>query len=174
LPKCFNGHRRERPGCAGCHHAFHVVAPGKVVEGRLVPPAVKGPNECELCHNARHHTPVSGCPQCEGRFEDIVHGAMVASQDVRTEIWQLRFLRWFIGWQAGVAGWLGLMAGVTFGDWWQRPDGSYDWFKAVVAFVSIPLVQWAIRRRIAKRERLLPRLGPTGDIVYGTDGDPGG
>jgi hypothetical protein len=94
---------------------------------------------------------------------------MVASQPIRTEIWHLRFLRWFVGWQASVAGWLGLLAGVTLGDWFQRPDGSYEWIKALLFFASIPLIQWWIRRRVAKLEWFLPRLGPKGDIVYGGD-----
>jgi hypothetical protein len=94
---------------------------------------------------------------------------MDASQPIRGEIWGLRFLQWFIGWQARVAGLFGLIAGVAIGDWFQHPDGSQDWVKAIVAFVSLPLAQWVISRRIARRERLLPRLGPKGEIVFGSD-----
>lgn len=169
MPKCFNGHRRERAGCAGCHHAFHVTEPGKVSGGRIVPPVVTGPNECDLCHDARHQVPAPGCPHCEGRYEDIVRVAMDASQPVRAEIWGLRFLQWLIGWQARVTGWLTLIVGVVIGDWFQRADGSSNWIQAVAVFVSVPLAQWAIKRRIAQRERLLPRLGPKGEIVYGSD-----
>jgi hypothetical protein len=64
---------------------------------------------------------------------------------------------------------LGLIAVFAIGDWFERPYGSTDWVKAVVALVSVPLAQWAIRRRIAHRERLLPRLGPNGEILYGSD-----
>lgn len=169
MQKCFNGHRRGRQGCVGCHHAFHVVEPGKVVGGRLVPPVVSGPSDCDLCHEARHQEAVPGCPRCEAKFDDILEGAMEASQPVRTEILQLHFLHWFVGWQARVAGWFCLMAGVTLGDWFQRSNGSQDWLKALLSFAAIPLVQWGIRKRISQRERLLPRLGPNGEIVYGTE-----
>jgi hypothetical protein len=94
---------------------------------------------------------------------------MDASQPIRAEIWGLRFFQWLIGWQARVTGWAALVVGVAVGDWFQRADGSSNWVQAVVAFVSVPLAQWAIKRRIANREKLLPRLGPKGEIVYGSD-----
>jgi hypothetical protein len=169
MTKCFNGHRWPHRGCAGCHHAFHVVEPGKVSDGRLVPPLVRGPLSCELCHLARHQVPVSGCPQCAGRFEDSVHQAMVATQGVRQEIWGLRFLGWMIGWPPRIVGWLGLLIGGGLGDWFQRSDGSQNWFAFLVAAVLVPLAQWGIRRGIRRRRQMLPRLTPKGEIVYGPD-----
>ena len=169
MRKCYNGHRKERKGCAGCHHAWHVVEPGKVTNGRLVLPLVKGPNECPLCHRSRHRTPVIGCMQCQDRYEDVLHEAMDAAQPVRTEIIQLQFLRWFVGWQSRLAGWFGLLAGTRIADWFKNADGSQNWFELLVAAAAVPLIQWAIRRRIAKRERLLPQLGPKGEIVYGEE-----
>jgi hypothetical protein len=167
--KCYNGHRKEHIGCAGCHHAFHVVRPGKISEGRLVMPVVNGPMECPLCHGVLHHTPVSGCPQCEGRFEEVLREAMIAAKPVRMEIMQLQFLRWFVSWQARLAGWFGLLAGKGIADWFERSDGSTNWLSLLLASASIPLIQWAIRKRIAKRERLLPQLSPKGEIVYDSD-----
>lgn len=169
LRRCFNGHRSEKAGCAGCHHAFHVVQPGKILNGRLVPPVVKGPNECDICHRARHPRPVPTCSFCEGGFAESLELAMSASSEARRQIWSLRFLHWFLGWQASVAGWLTMLAGTTVWDWFQRPDGSVDWLKAAVAFAAIPAAQWAIKRAIARKQKLLPRLGPHGEIVFGDD-----
>lgn len=169
MSRCFNGHRRERPNCAGCHHAHHVMQIGKVVNGRLVPPVVRGPDECTLCHEARHQAPVTGCPQCDGTFEDRVREAMDAAQPIRDEIWGLRFLHWFVGWRGRLAGWFGLLAGIGLGDWFERSDGSTNWFEFVLSAGSISVMQWAIKRKIARRERLLPRLGPRGELDYESD-----
>ena len=98
---------------------------------------------------------------------------MQASADARRQIWSLKFLYWFLGWQASIAGWLAMLAGTTVWDWFQRPDGSFDWLKAAVAFAAVPVAQWIIKRGIAKKQKLLPQLGPHGEIVYGeADGEP--
>jgi hypothetical protein len=166
--KCYNGHRWDHAGCAGCHYAFHVVTPGTVAGGRLVPPEVDGPKDCVLCHDARHQVPVLGCLLCEESFKDSVHKAMAATKEVRQEIWGLRFLHWFVGWHTRVAGWLTLLAGGGWGDWFRRSDGSQNWFQPLLLAALIPLVQWLIRRRIARRRGLLPRLGPKGEVLYGS------
>lgn len=169
--KCFNRHRRERLGCVGCHHAFHVIKPGEVTGGVLQPPRVKGPDFCSLCHEARHPTPVPGCPHCEEGFPDRLTIAMDAAKPIRHEIHQLQFMHWFVGWQARVTGWFGLAAGITWADWFERADGSRNWFAIIFWLASVPIAQWAISRRIARRERLLPSLGPNGEIVYGVPPD---
>jgi hypothetical protein len=171
LRKCFNGHTTEHVGCVGCHHAFHVLEPGRIVEGRLVPPVVNGPNECEICHRSRHPKPVPTCSFCEIGFDESLEMAMRASAGARREMWGLRFLHWFVGWQASVAGLLAMLAGTTVWDWFQRADGTFDWFKAAIAFAAVPAAQWALKRAMARKQKLLPRLGPHGEILYG-DSDP--
>jgi hypothetical protein len=169
MRKCFNGHRKERRGCAGCHHAWHVVAPGTVADGELKPPVVNGPDDCAMCHRMRHRALVDGCTQCEELFDDVLHDAMVAAKPVRSEIMELQFLHWFVGWQSRLAGWFGLIAGTQVADWFKNADGSQNWFQLFLAVSAVPLIQWAIKRRIDKRERLLPQLGPKGEIVYGEE-----
>ena len=171
MTRCFNGHRTERPGCVGCHHAHHVVEPGKVADGGLIPPVVRGPLTCSLCHEARHLHPVVGCAQCDVSYKETVRMAMEAAEPIRQELWGLRFQHWFVGWQARMAGWFWIIAGSTIWDWFERPDGSYNWLEAILSFASVPLVQWPLRKAIERRERMLPSLGPHGEIVYGADPD---
>lgn len=99
--------------------------------------------------------------------------AMQASKPVRTEVWGLRFMHWFIGWQATLAWWLAILAGANLMDWFRRSDGSFGWLETLFYMGAIPVIQALIRRTIARRERLLPSLGPRGEIVYGHDrGEP--
>lgn len=172
--RCFNGHWRDKPGCAGCHHIRHVVEPGQVADGKLVAPIVIGPEDCDMCHRARHQIAVPGCPLCETKFSDVVREAMEPSMPIRSEIATLQFWHWFIGWKSWMAGWLLLLAGVGFGDWFVHSDGSTDWFQTVLALASIPVAQWAIRGMIRQKSRMLPRLNARGEIVYGEDDDPVG
>lgn len=169
LRKCFNGHTFDHPGCAGCHHAFHVVEPGRIDGGRLIAPVVDGPDECDLCHRARHPKPVDGCPLCDAGFNERVAIAMAAAKPFRQEMWSLRFVSWFIGWQTWVASWLAFLAGGSIWDWFERADGSRDWLKALIVFASVPIAQWLIRRKVARDERMLPRLGKNGEFLFGDD-----
>jgi hypothetical protein len=172
LRKCFNGHVTHHPGCAGCHHAFHVIEAGRIEDGRLVSPVVDGPGDCALCHRARHASPVDGCPQCEGGFSERLEVAMLAAKPFRQEMWSLRFVGWFLGWQMWLASWLTMLAGGTMWDWFRRADGSQDWLKAGIAIAAVPILQWFIRRKVARDERMLPRLDGKGHIVYGGDSQP--
>jgi hypothetical protein len=164
---CFNGHTEPRVGCAGCHHAFHVISPGSVTGGELIPPRVDGPLECPLCHAALHPTAVDGCSICSARFPSTLEVAMKASQETRTQIISLELLRLLVGWKVRIGGWIALFTGRAFGDLFARPDGSTEWATMLVALVAVPAVQWLLGRAIARRERLLPRLGPEGNITYG-------
>lgn len=173
MTECFNGHTSDRPGCRGCHFAFHVLEPGRVAEGRLIPPVVDGPEDCDLCHEARHDVPAEGCPRCAGRFAETLALAMKASQPVREEVLGLKFHHWFLGWQATVTGWLAVIAAGVYGDWFRNPDGSIDLLQEAAFIFGIPLMQWVIRRQIRRKERLLPTLGPRGEIVFGDDPESG-
>lgn len=172
MTRCFNGHTTDRPGCPGCHHAFHVVRQGRVEGGRLLPPVVNGPEECNLCHEARHTRPVAGCRRCEGAFAETLALAQEAAAPVRNRILELKMAGWMLGWQATLAGWVTILAGGAWGNWFQRPDGSNDFVKQAFVIFGIPAVQWVIRREVRRRERMLPRLDPTGQIVYGDDDRP--
>jgi protein-S-isoprenylcysteine O-methyltransferase Ste14 len=96
---------------------------------------------------------------------------MSAATSYRREMWGLRFVNWFLGWQAWLGSWLVILAGGSVWDWFQRADGSRDWLKGAVVFATVPVTQWLIRRRISKDERMLPRLSSGGEIVYGADSD---
>lgn len=167
MGRCYNGHNIDHPGCSGCHHAFHVKQLGHVEGGRLIQPIVEGPEGCDLCHEARHAVAVRGCPRCDAQFPSLVAQAQQAAAPMRQRIVQMRIASWMLGWWVTLAGWLTVIAGGTWGDWFARSDGSNDWVKQGMVMIGIPLVQWAMRREIRRKERQLPRLSPTGEIVYG-------
>lgn len=166
---CFNGHETEHPGCAGCHHLYHVVRAGRVEGGVLIPPQVNGPEECDMCHEARHQNPMPGCSRCEAVFPELVAMVQKDAAPLRARIMEMKMASWLLGWQATLGGWLLLLAGGSWGDWFTRPDGSHDWLKQAFLVFGIPLIQWGIRREIKRKEKQLPRLSPTGEIVFGPE-----
>lgn len=133
-----------------------------------MPPQVNGPEECDLCHEARHQDLVPGCPRCDAALPSIVAMVQKSAAPMRARILELKMASWLLGWQATLAGWLAILLGGSWGDWFSRPDGSHDWIKQAFLILGIPLIQWGIRREIKRRERQLPRLTPTGEIVFGS------
>jgi hypothetical protein len=169
MVKCFDGHTSDHPGCIGCHYAFHVKQPGKVEGGKLVPPVVDGPEECELCHHARHSKPVPGCPRCDAAFVANLAGAELAARPARQEIAGLKALNWILGWRGMAISWLAILGGGAAGGWFRRPNGSANLAGEVFFIFGVPLVQWRLRRQIRRRRRQLPQLTPTGEIVFGDE-----
>lgn len=164
--KCYNGHSIDTPACIGCHHRFHVLEQGKVEGGRIVPPVVDGPESCDLCHDARHHVPVRTCPRCAYSILDAVLVAEKSAAPIRQEIMLLRLEHWALGWPTTILGWIAtLLGGNAVG--WFGTDNPNDSFKALALFVAIPFFQWILRLEIKRRRRLIPRIGPGGEITYG-------
>jgi hypothetical protein len=114
-----------------------------------------------------HAKPVPGCALCDTGFVETVAQAMDASQDARMELIGLRFMRWLVGWQARIFGWVAIVSGRAFGELFTRPDGTTKWLTLLVSMVAVPAIQWGINRQIVRKERQLPQLGPNGEIVYG-------
>lgn len=173
MSRCFNGHIVEVPRCEGCHHVWHVVRPGEVSDGVLKPPVVKGPEDCDLCHEARHHVPQRGCLRCAGSAADAMITAIRAAQPIREEIIQLRAASWLLSWRVGVASALGLLGGGAAGGYFEGADRGERFVAWVVGAFTVPVIQFLIRRSVEHKERRLPRLGPTGEIVYGEGADDG-
>lgn len=172
MARCFNGHETEHLACAGCHHLYHVVSTGRVEEGLLKPPQVNGPEECDLCHDVRHDHPVRGCPRCDAAFPELITMVHKGAAPLRNRILELKIASWLLGWQATLAGWLAILLGGSWGEWFSRPDGSHDWIKQAFFIFGVPLIQWGIRREIKRREKQLPRLSPSGEIVFGPEEEP--
>lgn len=100
---------------------------------------------------------------------DNLAAAEKAAEPVRQEIALLKLRSIALSWQATAAAWIGILAGAGWGDWFRSADGSTDFLKEVFWIVGVPVSQWIIRREIRRRERMLPRLSPTGEIVYGAE-----
>jgi hypothetical protein len=113
-----------------------------------------------------------GCTRCANAFPQLVADVQKGASLLRQRITELRMASWLLGWQATLAGWLAILLGGSWGDWFSRPDGSHDWIKQAFLIFGIPLIQWAIRREIKRREKQLPRLSPTGEIVFGPEEEP--
>lgn len=173
MTRCFNGHASEHLGCDGCHYAFHVLSPGKVEGGELVPPAVVGPDTCDLCHEARHHIPVAGCPRCAGRVADAIHDAMLATEPVWEQIMQIKLQRWFASWQATMAGWFIVLGGGQLGGLYRGPDSAKHRIGGLLLVIGFPVLQWFSKRRITTLEKKLPSLGPHGEVIFGEGPDDG-
>ena len=171
--RCFNGHVHETQGCEGCHHRYHVVRQGRVEGGSLLPPDVKGPEACLLCHQARHATPVKGCPICGHRIGYSMISAFKAAQPVRDEIMGLKLQSWLLSWRAGLANFLVWIGGGSAAGQFEGAGRFQRFFGWVMMASAIPVAQWMIKRQIRKKERLLPKLGPSGEIVFGEGADDG-
>lgn len=169
--RCFNGHAAEVDRCEGCHHRFHVIRTGRVEGGQLLPPKVKGPLDCVLCHQARHPAPVRGCAICGDRAGDQMIAAMKASQPIRDEIVGLQMQSWLLSWKSGLASFLLWMTGGSAAGQFEGAGRFQRFFGWILMASAIPVAQWMIKQQIRKREKLLPKLGPTGEIIYGEGPD---
>ncbi|MCA1839054.1 MAG: hypothetical protein ABR507_04235 [Actinomycetota bacterium] len=171
MTTCFNGHTANHPGCEGCHYAFHVVSPGRVENGKLIPPEVDGPDGCDFCHKARHAQPVKGCPRCANQLADVMISAAREALPIEEQISMLRMQSWFLGWQSMLAGWLAILGGGSVFHWFRSSGGSQNLFGEFLAIAAVPSAQWFIRQQIKRKSKALPQFAPGGHVIYGEEVD---